>query len=403
MTGFHLTSGLPDFRTSGAWQSIAVLPIALVFSFSLSYCRGIVRGISRYAGERDDWTLIPLAPDADLEAGLAAVKPRGIIAHIFDRRLARIITAQRRPVINVCGIMPQLSFPRVGVDDHQVGALAARHFLDRGLRSFACIGHPDHGASIARELSFRTTLLKHGCGSDRYHVSPGHPFDPTCTTPLLGPGIGTWLKRLPRPTGIFCANDILASQLVEVCRQHGVAVPEHVAILGVDNDDLLCGLARPPLSSIALPEQEVGMQAAVHLDRLLRGERKVLPKPLLLAPLQVVSRRSTDLSAVSDVTVAQACGFIHEHAQRPLSVSEVANEVGVGRRTLERRFRAVLGRSLAEEIRRCHVERAKELLADPHLSLTVVSERAGFGSPKQFAVAFRALTGMTPRMFRQRR
>lgn len=379
------------------------LPIALVFSFSLSYCRGVLRGISRYAANREDWTLTPLAPGPDLVASLAVMKPQGIIAHIYDRRLAKLLSALRKPLINVCGIMPQLSFPRIGIDDHVVGELAARHFLDRGLRSFACIGHPAHGASIARELSFRTTLLKHGCGSDRYHVNPGQPFDPTCATPVLGRDIGAWLKRLPRPTGIFCANDILASQLIECCRQQGVAVPEHVAILGVDNDDLLCGLARPPLSSIALPDQEVGVQAAIHLDRLLRGERKVLAKPLLLAPLQVVSRRSTDLSAMPDAVVAQACGFIQAQAHRRLSVSDVANEVGVGRRTLERRFSAVLGRGLAEEIRRCHVERAKDLLADLHLTTATVAARTGFGSAKQFTAAFRAVTGITPRMFRQRR
>jgi LacI family transcriptional regulator len=380
-----------------------VLPIALVFSFSLSYCRGVLRGISRYAADRDDWTLTPLAPGPELAARLAAVKPRGVIAHIYERKLARLLAGLRKPLINVCGIMPQLSFPRVGIDDQAVGELAARHFLDRGLRSFACIGHPAHGASIARELSFRTTLLKHGCGSDRYHVNPAYPFDPTCTTPVLGPEVASWLKRLPTPTGIFCANDILASQLAEVCRQHGVAVPEHVAILGVDNDDLLCGLARPPLSSIALPDQEVGVQAAMHLDRLLRGERKILGRPLLLAPVRVVARRSSDLSAIPDAPVARACRFIHEQAHRRLSVANVANEVGVGRRTLERRFRAVLGRGLAEEVRRCRVERAKELLADRQLSLATVAQRAGFGSAKQFAAAFRTLTGLTPRLFRQRR
>lgn len=377
------------------------LSIALVFSFSLSYCRGVLRGISRFAADRQDWTLTPLAPGPDLVATLAAVKPQGIIAHIYDRRLAKLLSALRKPVINVCGIMPQLSFPRVGIDDQVVGELAARHFLDRGLRSFACIGHPSHGASIARELSFRTTLLKHGCGSDRYHVNPGQPFDPTSTTPVLGPDVGAWVKRLPRPTGIFCANDILASQLIEACRQHGVAVPEHVAILGVDNDDLLCGLARPPLSSIALPDQEVGIQAATYLDRLLHGEKHVLPTPLLLPPLRVIARRSTDLSAIEDVGIAQVCRFIRANAHRPLSVSDVASEIGSGRRTLERRFRAALGRGLAEEIRRCHVERAKELLADVRLPLASVATRSGFSSAKQFSTAFRAATGLAPRAFRQ--
>lgn len=379
------------------------LPIALVFSFSLAYCRGVLRGISRFAVDRPDWTLVPVAPGPELAASLAAVAPRGVIAHIFERRLGKALTALRRPVINVCGIMPQLSFPRVGVDDRLVGELAAQHFLDRGLRSFACIGHPEHGASIARELSFRTTLARHGCGSDRYHVNPAYPFDPTCTTPVLGPEIGPWVKRLPRPTGIFCANDILASQLTEVCRQYDVAVPEHVAILGVDNDDLLCSLSRPPLSSIALPDQEVGMQAAIHLDRLLAGERSVLRSPLLLPPLKVVVRQSSDLLAIADDAIARVCRYIREQVHRRLPVDEVASEVGIGRRTLERRFRAALGRGLAEEIRRCRVERAKELLADARLPFPEVAKRSGFGSAKQFSTAFRVIAGMTPRDYRRRR
>jgi LacI family transcriptional regulator len=379
------------------------LPIALVFSFSLSYCRGVLRGISRFAADRDDWTLATVAPGPDLAASLAAVKPRGVIAHIFDRRLARALSARRCPVINVCGIMPQLSFPRIGIDDALVGELAARHFLERGLRSFACIGHPAHGASIARELSFRTTLARHGCGSDRYHVSAAVPFDPTATTPVLGPGIGAWVRRLPRPTGIFCANDILAAQLAEACRQQRVAVPEDVAILGVDNDDLLCGLARPPLSSIALPDQEVGVQAAIHLERLLRGERRILARPLLLAPLRVEARRSSDLSAIRDAAVARACRHIQEQAHRRLGVGDVANAVGLGRRTLERRFRAVLGRGLAEEIRRCRVERAKELLAEGRLPLATVATRSGFASAKQFSTSFRAAAGMTPGAYRRQR
>lgn len=147
----------------------------------------------------------------------------------------------------------------------------------------------------------------------------------------------------------------------------------------------------------------MGVQAGIHLDLLLRGERRILPKPLLLAPLRVIVRQSSDLSAIPDADVARACGFIREQAHRRLSVSDVAKSARIGRRTLERRFRTVLGRGLAEEIRRCHVERAKGLLGDANLTIVTVASRAGFGSAKQFAVAFRVVTGMTPRMFRQRR
>ncbi len=377
------------------------VPIALVFSFSLAYCRGVLRGISRFAADRPQWTLVTVAPGPALGRSLAASAPRGIIAHIYDSQIARAVEATRLPVINVCGIMPQLTFPRIGIDDLAVGALAARHFLDRGLRSFACIGHPSHGASITREIGFRTALAQQGCGSDRYHVNPALPFDPTCTAPVLGGGLGAWLRRLPRPTGIFCANDILASQLSEACRQLDLMVPEELAILGVDNDDLLCNLSRPPLSSIALPAQEVGIQAALHLERLLARERAVLRTPMLLLPLEAVVRRSTDLMAIGDGDIAGVCRFIRDNAHRHFAIGEAVRVVAVGRRTLERRFRALLGRGLADEIRRCHVEMAKGLLANGRLAMSAVAARSGFTSAKRFSTAFRSATGLTPLAYRR--
>ena len=377
------------------------VPIALVFSFSLAYCRGVLRGISRCAADHPEWTLVTVAPGAALAHSLAASAPRGIIAHIYDEQIAHAVAATRRPAINVCGIMPQLPFPRIGIDDLAVGALAARHFLERGLRSFACIGHPAHGASITREVGFRTALAREGCGSHRYHVNPALPFDPTCTTPVLGGALTGWLRRLPRPTGIFCANDIIASQLSEACRQLRLMVPEQLAILGVDNDDLLCNLSRPPLSSISLPAQEVGVQAALHLERVLAGERGVLRTPLLLPPLEAVVRQSSDLLAIGDGVIAAFCRFVRDNAHRALSVDEAVRAVGLGRRTLERRFRAALGRGLADEIRRCHVERAKGMLADRRLAIAAVATRSGFTSAKHFSTAFRAATGMSPGAYRR--
>jgi LacI family transcriptional regulator len=206
--------------------------------------------------------------------------------------------------------------------------------------------------------------------------------------------------------GLFACNDVWGCQLSEACRQSEVAVPEEVAILGVDNDDLLCELARPSLSSVAVPGEAIGFEAAALLDRMLRrGRGEARPgtrkPPLLLPPRQVVTRRSSDILAVDDPYVAEALGVIRRRSGRATSVDDVVDLVPLSRRSLERRFRNCLGRGVWEEIRRVQVERAKELLAGTELPMSAVAAAAGFSESKQLSVVFRQETRMTPTAFRR--
>jgi LacI family transcriptional regulator len=373
--------------------------IGLVFSHSLAYCRGVLRGIKRYAETAPHWSFLSVSPDRHSLRTLHSLRPSAVIAHIFSEELARGLSRLGVAVVNVCGVLPEAPAPRIGVDDPQCGALAAEHLLERGLRHFGFIGHRDHGYSVRREAGFREAVERAAAGVRSYYEPGQRPFDPMGRLWAQDRAVQQWVRALPKPVGIFAPNDIWGVQLTEVCLRAGLHVPEDVAILGVDDDDLLCEFARPSLSSIALPTQRIGYEAAAELDRLLTGKH-LRTRPLLLPPLGAIARRSTDILAVEDEDVVAALRFIRAHGHKPIRVSDLLQEVPASRRFLERRFRKVLGRSILEEIRGVHVERARQLLAQTDLPLYAVAARAGFTDGKQFSTVFRKIMAMTPSAFR---
>lgn len=378
-----------------------MIRICLVLTPSLDYCRRILRGIKEYAETKPDWLLLPVAPEPQAVRALAALKPSGVIAHIYTPQIAERLQTLRRPLVNVSSVLADLPFPRVGVDDAEVGRLAALHLLERGFTSFGFVGQCHHAYSLERERGFRVAIAEAGHAVACYHERCERLFSPTGHLWALDCDVQRWVADLPKPVAIFAPNDIWGLQLAEVCRQLGLRVPEDAALIGVDNDDLLCNLARPALSSIRLPAERVGLEAAALLDRLLTGAKA--PRwPLLLPPLGVAARRSSDALAIEDADVASAVRFIREHRHLPIRVEDVLREVPVSRRGLERRFRTVLQRGLSEEIRRAHLERARELLSTTEMSLSEVARCSGFSSGVHLAVVFRQQVGLTPSAYRRR-
>ena len=374
--------------------------VGLVLTHGLAYCRGVLRGIKEFAETRPEWLLMPVPPESQEIRAVARMKLSGAIAHVYTDELHRAVRGLKKPWVNVAAVLKSPPGPRVGIDDGLVGKLAATHLLERGLSHFAFLGHGDHYYSVERERGFREALAGAGRSAFVYHEREGIRFDPVGRLWALDSGIGRWLRGLPKPLGVFAPNDIWGLHLTEVCRQMALRVPEDVAIVGVDNDDLLCGLARPALSSIAIPSEKVGHAAAEMLARLLAG-RRVSSRPMVFPPLGVVSRRSSDVLAIDDGDVVAAARFIREHGHQPLCVGDVLAAVPVSRRSLERRFRGHLGRSLLDEIRRVHVDLAKGLLAGSDLAMHAIAQRAGFSAAKQFSIVFRQLTGTTPRDYRK--
>jgi LacI family transcriptional regulator len=343
---------------------------------------------------------MPVEPDADEVPVLAAGRPAGIIAHIYTKRLAHALLALRKPLVNVSGVLPELPIPRVGVDDCRCGELAAAHLLERGFKCFGFAGHLNHAYSTRRESGFRRAVEAAGCQLQCYYERKRRQFDPMGQLWALDKDIHHWMRSLSKPVGLFAPNDIWGVQLTEVCRQTELRVPEDVAIVTVDNDDLLCDLARPSLSSVAVPCQRIGYEAAALLDRMLRGGRPS-HAPILLRPSGVITRRSSDVLAMADEDLVTAVSFIREHAHQPLRVRDVLKKVFVSRRSLERKFRAILKRSVLAEIRRAHVELAKKLLLETDLPMQAIAARSGLSEAKQLSVIFRQLTGTTPTAHRR--
>jgi LacI family transcriptional regulator len=178
-----------------------------------------------------------------------------------------------------------------------------------------------------------------------------------------------------------------------------LAVPDEVAVLGVDNDELLCDLADPPLSSVIPDVRRTGYEAAALLDRMMRGA-KIAPEGRLFAPLGVATRQSTDVVAVADRHISAAVRYIRSHACSGITVADVLKQVPMSRRVLEARFQKLLGRSPHTQILAVKLDRVKQLLADTDLSLAAIAERSGFKHVEYLSVAFKRQMGLTASEFR---
>lgn len=374
--------------------------IALLLDRGLSFVREVIRGVRVYASGKPNWVLRDGPPRAQLVSQVRDWRPHGIIAGLVLPRVAEELTRIRTPLVDTAYTLPDLEVPTVDADHEAVGRMAAEHFLERKFNQFGFFGSGTAVYSRSQEAAFRQRITEAG-----YTVSSCYTeyLADLATAALWGKSTQKaqrWLRRLPKPVAVLCCEDAPARYLADVCSQIGLKVPDDVALLGVGNDDLDCSLTQPALSSVAVPSERIGFEAAALLDRLMAGE--TAPKePQLLAPLHVVTRYSTDILAVEDETVQAALQYIRENAWSDIGVGDLANGIAVGRRLLERKFRSILDRSVLEEVYRVRVERAKELLTDTHLSITAIAERAGFPNTRRLDVVFAKQTGLSPREYRR--
>lgn len=371
--------------------------VVLWLTLGTAYNRGIVRGVAAYGRGLGTWsmTLLPLSAADPLTLGraLRRLRPDGILAHSSNAALLR---AARRVAPLVNAEVPVLGgIATVQPDNAAIGRLAAEHFLDRGFRSLAFLGMAGYGFSRQREEGFR--LAAQGAG----HEVAGVDLPVRCSDRDLTRQLGPWRRTLGRPLGLLVAYDHLALRVLAACRRLGLRVPEDVAIVGVDNDDIACDLAEVPLSSVDPGASAIGCEAARLLDAAMAC-RPPARAPMLVPPRRVVVRQSSDVLAVDDPALQMALRHIHAQAWRPLSVAEVVDVATVGRRALEQRFRSLLGRSIRDEIYRAHLARARGLLLETDLPLREVARRSGFRWLEHFCQRFAADCGVTPARFRGR-
>ena len=377
--------------------------VALIMKSSQRYDRRIVRGVATRVHETGNWSLY-VEEDPQLRIPeLKTWRWDGIIADLDDRKTAETVRDLPVPVVGIGGGFgwydDDLGIPYVTTDNEAIGTLGAEHLLERGFTRFAYCGLPPNrvnGWSALRGRVFRRRIESAGFSCSRF---TGQKRTARQWGELQSE-LSRWLVSLETPVGLMTCNDIRARHVFEACRHLGLRVPDDIAVIGVDNDEVMCELTKPPLTSIEQGSRRIGYEAALLLERLIAG-KKVPSRPVLLAPEGVVVRQSTDILAIEEDTVARAVAFIREHACDPVQVSDVLDFVDVSRSTLDKQFRATLGRTVHSEMQRVKIEQAKRLLTTTDMPIRCVVPRCGFGYLQYFTTVFRQQTGRTPGQYRK--
>ncbi|QHT58531.1 DNA-binding transcriptional regulator [Paenibacillus lycopersici] len=374
--------------------------VALLIETSNEYARGLLSGVNAYLREHASWS-VSLGEYGRNHIDLTWLNDwhgDGIIARIENEHTARFIRESGLPAIDLSASRRLPSLPCVETNDRSIAIMAADHYLERGFKHFGFYGDSRFQWSTYRGTFFQDYLRSKGFGchsydtpSDALHEQPPHAGKDA---------FFQWLRGLPKPIGIMACYDIRGQQLLEACRLAGIAVPDEVAVIGVDNDALLCELSNPPLSSIQTNALKTGYRAAELLDRMMAGEA---PGSLieLIEPIRIQVRLSSDVLAVEDKIVSDAIRFIRNHAHEDIQVQDLLGHFGISRRVLESRFQKALGRTPHDEILSVKLKLVKRLLEETKLPLAAIAERAGFKHTEYMSVAFMRETGIRPGRYRK--
>jgi LacI family transcriptional regulator len=373
--------------------------VALLIETSRSFTRAMLRGIHTYIAGHGPWSvyLELRALDSDVPAWLRRWKGDGIITRTSSQEMADVIRRCGVPAIETRATKLRHNLPFVGVDNRALGRMVAEHLLERGFRHFGVYELDTEVFFEERRDTFVQTLRQRGFDCHVYR-SPGRSEKPR-EWEKQQDDLARWVKSLPKPVGVMACTDQLGFWLLDACKRAEVAVPEEAAVVGVENDESLCSMSTPPLSSVQFPAERQGYIAAELLDRLMHG-RKV-PKETLLEPVGVVTRQSSDIVAIDDKPIAEAVRFIREHADASITVEDVLDAVPMSRSSLERRMRQAIGRSPKAEITRVRLNRVKQLLTDTDLPLAVIAARTGFEHPQYMSMMFKDNLGVTPGDYRK--
>jgi len=283
-------------------------------------------------------------------------------------------------------------------DGRSAGKMAAEHFLDRGFKNFAFCGPDAVFWSDERAAGFTKRIQQAGFKTS----SCNQPANRRAySRQKLRRNLSQWLNSLPKPAAVLLCNDELARIALELCKTAGINVPDEIALMGVDNDELLCGLANPTLSSIALNTERAGYQAAALLDRLMSDE-KIPYQDIIVQSTHVAQRLSTDILAIEDPQVKKAAKFIKDNATRAISVRDVAESTSLSRREMERRFQKLLGRTIYKQIRRARAAQISKMLTETNLTISKIALSLGFKSVEHIARYFKKEYGISPTQYRAR-
>lgn len=365
---------------------------------SRGYEQGLVRGILKYSRLHGPWKFFRIIP---VVSGGRKIK----LPELRNWKADGIIMREKDEYMEALSLnLPTViapyrdtfdNYPNIMTNNSTVGIMAAEHLLDRGFRNFAFYGVGNWVWSINRQKSFEARLARDG-----YKV---HVYSATKQGSQIKEQarLANWLRSIPRPFGLMVCTDDCSHDCLEACKSAGLNIPEDAAFIGVGNDELVCDFSDPPLSSIVLNTEQAGYKAAELLAGLIQN-RKAQIKDIIVEPLHIVTRQSTDILATDDRNLAMALRFIRDNAAHNIGVEDVVKTIPVSRRALYQKFHDVLGRSIHEEILRVQMNYAAKMLVETDLQITEIASKLGYQDAKNLSRIFRREKELTPLAYRKK-
>jgi LacI family transcriptional regulator len=385
----------PDFSLYMARSIEKPTTILLAFHW---YDRRVFKGIVRYATEHN-WHLSPY-----LFSGYFV--PHGWPADgaitCYGKPFCTFIDDLDMPKVDVTIQKMATTVPRVTVDDAAISRMAAQHFLERGFKHFTFYSWPTVEVNTLRKEVFFQTLREAGIPEEHLYEIQQSPATMLGQWEKHQQRIYQQLEKLPRPLAVFTGQDNLGATLIEICSRKDIHVPEEIAILGVDDIEMLCDCLATPLSSIDTNLEKMGYTAARQLDRLMKGEIGNDEPPILIEPKEIILRQSTDALAIAHPAVVKALQFIKQHFHEPITLENIGEYAGMSKRGMEKAFLKHLGNSPATELRRIRLDHAKRLLTETNEKISLIAWNCGYSNSSNLSFAFNRETGMSPRAYRNR-
>jgi LacI family transcriptional regulator len=381
--------------------------VALIIESTASYGRELIRGVVRYSRMHGPWYFPWVFYNDDLcyvermREGvdvdyLRRWRPDGIITR--DAEDIGKLTRLNIPLFVAVGMnAPDPRMNNITTDDLTIGQMAAEHLLERGLRNFGFCGFDDMVWSRSRSESFRNRIAEAGFQTSIYKQPKSRAAREWDKEEII---LMKWLRSLTKPVGIMACNDRRGQHITEACARAKLEVPYEVAIIGVDNDDHVCDISNPPLSSVALDVESAGFRACEMLDKMMAG-KKLKPQTVVVHPTRVATRQSTNIIAVEDVLIGQALNFIQQNANRPLQVTDVAKALKVSRGTINDKFLRLLRRSVHNEIKRVRTDHICQMLIETDLSVSDIALKLGYDNANHIARYFKQKMRISPLKYRK--
>lgn len=379
--------------------------ILLLIDFTEEYGRALLRGITRYSKLYGPWSFCKMPSFVREKYGTKGIlkfakewEAQGLIGQLYnDREIDEFIDS------GICVIAEDFKerfekIPNITSDYIRTEAMAAEYFLEKGYMHFAYYGFDEYVWSRERLEGYKLRLAKEKFQPHIFNYDSKNNYKLWYFKPSP---LSEWLKKLPKPIALLACDDNQAIHIVDACNLAGIKIPDEIAVLGVDNDETVCNMANPPISSIYLNTENAGFEVAALMERMILNEKSSY-KDIIVDSPTIVTRQSTDIFATKDKYVLDALHFIREHVFERIYVEDIAKHVASSRRALEKKFLTVTGKTIYQEILFRKMEKAAQLLLYTTNPVSEISLDCGFDSQKNFSRIFQKFYSSTPLQYRKK-